>query len=130
MGKKLEEHLKLVEAAKRKNVLCVAELHKRFDPIYTDARDRIRKLGPFSYYSAYMSQPKHQLETFKAWAGKSSDISYYLNSHHIDYHDNGDRILAFPAVQLLSRHARARMGGNTDWPSLAMHAPLVVVDVV
>merc|ERR1712060_1025847 len=44
--KKLEEHLKLVEAAK----------------------------------------PKHQLETFKAWAGKSSDISYYLNSHHIDYH--------------------------------------------
>merc|ERR1712087_283783 len=85
--KKLEEHLKLVEAAKRSNVLCVAELHKRFDPIYVDARDRIRKMGPFSYYWAYMSQPKHQLETFKAWAGKSSDISYYLNSHHIDYHE-------------------------------------------
>jgi len=32
-----------------------------------------------------MSQPKIQLETFKAWAGKSSDISYYLNSHHVDY---------------------------------------------
>jgi D-galacturonate reductase len=32
-----------------------------------------------------MSQPKHQLETFKAWAGKNSDISYYLNSHHIDF---------------------------------------------
>lgn len=31
-----------------------------------------------------MSQPKFQLETFRAWAGKSSDISYYLNSHHID----------------------------------------------
>lgn len=31
-----------------------------------------------------MSQPKSQLETFKAWAGKDSDISYYLNSHHID----------------------------------------------
>jgi D-galacturonate reductase len=29
-------------------------------------------------------QPKSQLETFKAWAGKESDISYYLNSHHID----------------------------------------------
>ena len=26
------------------------------------------------------------LDTFKAWAGKSSDISYYLNSHHIDFH--------------------------------------------
>jgi D-galacturonate reductase len=31
-----------------------------------------------------MSQPKSQLETFKAWAGRDSDISYYLNSHHID----------------------------------------------
>ena len=27
-----------------------------------------------------------QLETFKAWAGKESDISYYLNSHHVDVH--------------------------------------------
>jgi D-galacturonate reductase len=35
--------------------------------------------------SAYMSQPKAQLSTFKAWAGKSSDISYYLNSHHVDF---------------------------------------------
>ena len=33
---------------------------------------------------AYMSQPKHQLDTFRHWAGRSSDISYYLNSHHID----------------------------------------------
>merc|ERR1712176_396128 len=42
-------------------------------------------LGNFQYLYAYMSQPKHQLDTFKAWAGKSSDISYYLNSHHIDF---------------------------------------------
>ena len=50
-----------------------------------------------------MSQPKSQLETFRAWAGKDSDIryvwqafqrlhilrcfgSYYLSSHHIDIH--------------------------------------------
>jgi hypothetical protein len=32
-------------------------------------------------------QPKQQLQTFKDWAGKSSDISYYLNSHHIDFHE-------------------------------------------
>lgn len=49
-----------------------------------------------------MSQPKSQLETFRAWAGRDSDIrfvgspyiyesrthhersSYYLSSHHID----------------------------------------------
>ena len=33
-----------------------------------------------------LPRQRHQLETFKAWAGKSSDISYYLNSHHIDVH--------------------------------------------
>lgn len=35
-----------------------------------------------------MSQPKSQLETFKAWAGIDSDISYYLNSHHIDINES------------------------------------------
>jgi D-galacturonate reductase len=62
------------------------EVHKRFDPIYVDARDRLRALGDFSYMTAYMSQPKRQLSTFSAWAGKSpTDISYYLNSHHVDF---------------------------------------------
>jgi D-galacturonate reductase len=32
-----------------------------------------------------MSQPKSQLDTFRAWAGRSSDISYYLNAHHVDF---------------------------------------------
>eukprot|EP00968_Pinguiococcus_pyrenoidosus_P005920 scaffold387_cov244-Pinguiococcus_pyrenoidosus.AAC.10 len=68
-------------------VLVCVEVHKRFDPIYQDAYDRIQDLGDFSYLYAYMSQPKHQLETFKAWAGKSSDISYYLNSHHVDFNE-------------------------------------------
>ena len=82
----LEHHLRLVEAAKEAKVLVAVEVHKRLDPFYADARDRARsELGNFQYMYAYMSQPKHQLETFKAWAGKSSDISYYLNSHHIDF---------------------------------------------
>lgn len=85
--KTLEQHLILHEAAIRNNVLVAIEVHKRWDPMYVDAKDRIRNLGDFSYFYAYMSQPKHQLETFKQWAGKSSDISYYLNSHHIDYHE-------------------------------------------
>lgn len=63
------------------------EYHKRFDPIYSDARNRARNLGPFSYFYSYMAQPKQQLDTFRAWAGKSSDINYYLNSHHIDVHN-------------------------------------------
>lgn len=82
-----EEHRTLHEAAREKGVLVMVEVHKRFDPIYLDARDKIQALGPFSYMYAYMSQPKHQLDTFRAWAGKGSDISYYLNSHHTDFHE-------------------------------------------
>ena len=86
--KTLAEHNRLAAEARAANRLGVVEVHKRFDPIYTDARDQIcAKLGDFSYFTAHMSQPKHQLETFKAWAGRSSDISYYLNSHHVDFHE-------------------------------------------
>mmetsp|Transcript_31778 Transcript_31778/g.32027 ORF Transcript_31778/g.32027 Transcript_31778/m.32027 type:complete len:370 (-) Transcript_31778:1308-2417(-) len=81
----LKEHLSLSAAAKKAGVLVGVEVHKRLDPFYADARDRAAGLGDFQYLYAYMSQPKHQLETFKAWAGKSSDISYYLNSHHVDW---------------------------------------------
>ncbi len=83
--KTLAEHAELAAAAAAAGVLVAVEVHKRWDPIYTDARDRLRKLGDFSYMTAYMSQPKLQLSTFKAWAGISSDISYYLNSHHVDF---------------------------------------------
>lgn len=79
------EHIQLRDAARESNVLVAMEVHKRWDPIYQDARDRIRKLGDFSFFSSYMSQPKSQLQTFKSWAGRSSDISYYLNAHHIDF---------------------------------------------
>ena len=85
--KTLEHHRLLHEAAMKQNVIVAVEVHKRWDPIYLDARDKLQKLGSFSYMYSYMSQPKHQLETFKAWAGKSSDISYYLNSHHVDFHE-------------------------------------------
>ena len=85
--KTLSDHYLLYEATLKSNLLVAIEVHKRWDPIYIDARDKIQSLGNFSYFYSYMSQPKHQLDTFKAWAGKSSDISYYLNSHHIDYHE-------------------------------------------
>lgn len=81
------DHRTLIEAGDRKGVIVAMEVHKRWDPIYIDARDKMRELGDFSLFNAYMSQPKTQLETFRAWAGKSSDISYYLNTHHIDFHN-------------------------------------------
>jgi len=83
----LPQHLELLVLAKKNNVLVAVEVHKRFDPMYADVKQRIKSgsTGNFSYFSSYMSQPKFQLFTFKSWAG-ASDISYYLNSHHIDFH--------------------------------------------
>ncbi|OAA68731.1 rossmann fold protein [Niveomyces insectorum RCEF 264] len=84
----LADHVALIEAARRHGVYVYVEHHKRYDPAYADARFRARSLGDFNYFYSYMSQPKAQLETFKAWAGVASDISYYLNSHHIDICDS------------------------------------------
>lgn len=82
--KVLSDHLALEAASRAARVLCAVEYHKRWDPIYNDARQRARGLGDFSFFTSMMTQRKAQLDTFAAWAGKSSDISYYLNSHHID----------------------------------------------
>ncbi|KAF4623022.1 hypothetical protein D9613_001951 [Agrocybe pediades] len=80
----LSHHNELIEAARKHNVVCFVEHHKRFDPVYSDAKAKAKTLGEFNFFNAWMSQPKSQLETFREWAGKDSDISYYLSSHHID----------------------------------------------
>ena len=85
--KTLKEHHQLIDLAKKHKVLVVIEVHKRYDPVYSDSRTKMnQQLGDFGYFYSYMSQPKFQLETFRQWAGISSDISYYLNSHHVDLH--------------------------------------------
>ncbi|KAF2237222.1 D-galacturonic acid reductase-like protein [Viridothelium virens] len=84
----LEHHQKLLGESRKHGVFVYIEHHKRFDPAYADARHRAKNLGDFNYFYSYMSQPKSQLETFKAWAGIDSDISYYLNSHHIDVNES------------------------------------------
>jgi D-galacturonate reductase len=83
--KTVAHHQSLLAEARKHQVFVYVEHHKRFDPTYADARHRARReLGDFNYFYAYMSQPKSQLATFAAWAGRESDISYYLNSHHVD----------------------------------------------
>ena len=54
--KTLADHNELAAKAAAANRLCVVEVHKRYDPIYVDARDRIGSLGAFSYFTAHMSQ--------------------------------------------------------------------------
>ena len=131
--KTLDEHNKLAALAKEQGVLCCIEVHKRYDPIYRDARDRIQQLGAFSFFQAYMSQPKHQLETFKAWAGKSSDISYYLNSHHVDFHEwccsgkaRPERVVALSSTGVaqakLGRPCEDTITLSVQWRTLATNA--------
>lgn len=62
----LEDHKDLIKVAKEEGVLCYVEHHKRFDPVYLDARNKFRtSLGDLSFFTSYMSQPKTQLDTFK-----------------------------------------------------------------
>lgn len=44
------------------------------------------------------------METFKAWAGVDSDISYYLNSHHIDI--NESMVPGYQPVRVMASGAR------------------------
>ena len=98
--KLLDDHQELVRRAKEKGVYVFVEHHKRFDPAYNDARFKAQKLGDFNYFYGYMSQPQYQLETFKSWAGKESDISYYLNSHHVDICDSMVKELGYLPVKV------------------------------
>jgi D-galacturonate reductase len=109
--KSLEHHQLLLEAAKKHGVFVYIEHHKRYDPAYADARFKAQKLGDFNYFYSYMSQPKSQLETFKVWAGVDSDISYYLNSHHIDICDSMVQDQGYVPVKV---SATASTGTATD----------------
>lgn len=114
--KTLAEHLDLADAAREKGVLVAMEVHKRWDPIYVDARDQIRQLGDFSFFTSYMSQPKKQLDSFRNWAGKSSDISYYLNAHHIDFNvwAAGHRARPISVTALASTGVAKSLGIETE----------------
>jgi len=125
--KLLEHHVALIQAAEKHGVFVYVEHHKRYDPAYWDARVRAQKLGDFNYFYSYMSQPKSQLETFKAWAGVDSDISYYLNSHHIDICDSMVSPLGYVPVKVsasASKGVATSLGCNEateDTISLLVH---------
>lgn len=109
--KLLADHQDLVRRAHEKGVVVFVEHHKRFDPAYSDARFRAQTLGDFNYFYGYMSQPKYQLETFKSWAGRDSDISYYLNSHHVDVCDSMVQARGYVPVKV---SATSSLGVATD----------------
>lgn len=125
--KTLEHHQALLAAAKKAGVFVYIEHHKRYDPAYADARAKAQALGDFNYFYSYMSQPKSQLETFKAWAGVDSDISYYLNSHHIDICESMVQTLGFTPVKVSASASKGTAVGlgcdpiTEDTISLLVH---------
>lgn len=125
--KTLAHHLELLKAAEENQVFVFIEHHKRFDPAYADARFKAQSLGDFNYFYSYMSQPKSQLETFKAWAGVDSDISYYLNSHHVDICESMVQTLGFNPTKVSASASKGTAVGlgcdeaTEDTISLLVH---------
>lgn len=65
----LAQHATLVAGAGACGVVCAVEYHKRWDPIFADDVECIRRMGPFSYFYSAMTQRASQLDTFAGWAG-------------------------------------------------------------
>lgn len=94
---RLQQHFHLQSLCRQHGCVVQIDYHKRFDPIYSNARRRIRSLGRLSHFFSYMSQPREQvLDVFHKWAsgnpaslkttlGVREDVSYFLNSHHMDF---------------------------------------------
>jgi D-galacturonate reductase len=135
----LAQHRELVELAAERNLLLGTEVHKRWDPCYADARHRIRKLAlyvfcdykaclnrlitgelaPLSFFSAFMSQPVFQLDTFRSWAGKSSDISYYLNRFVGPLLSNNSNCIEFLSFSTATTWIIS-LGQWRDWHDLSL----------
>ena len=69
----------------------------------------------------------------QAWAGKSSDISYYLNSHHVDFHEwccsgkaRPERVIALSSTGVaqakLGRPCEDTITLSVQWRTLATNA--------
>ena len=72
-------------------------------------------------------------KTTQAWAGKSSDISYYLNSHHVDFHEwccsgkaRPERVVALSSTGVaqakLGRPCEDTITLSVQWRTLATNA--------
>ena len=72
-------------------------------------------------------------KTTQAWAGKSSDISYYLNSHHVDFHEwccsgkaRPERVIALSSTGVaqakLGRPCEDTITLSVQWRTLATNA--------
>ena len=60
--------------ARENGCLLQIEVHKRFDPIYNDARQRIQKLGEFNFFTSYMSHRRARSHADE-WAARPAAVT-------------------------------------------------------
>lgn len=133
----LREHEELFTRARESQVLVQAEYHKQFDPFFRAARQYIQtacQKGPgFTSFIGEMTQPLSQLQTF-AWAGKGSDINYYLNSHFMYFLADALRGFARPSqvsataawvnAKALGLNTPDRITVNVEWQHMRENRPI------
>lgn len=99
---KVEEAYQIIEAAEKRDGYVFTEYHKRRDRAVRALRYRYRRgeLGEALYGHAWIEEPKYiPLDSFKAWAHKSSPFEY-IGTHYADmyYYVTGlmpKRVVAF-----------------------------------
>jgi len=85
--KNLEQHKQICIAARETGAFSAIENYLKMDPIYSDARCRIAKLGKFNYLHCYMTLPKESVDVLEYPINqKPCEISSLLNYYHIDFH--------------------------------------------
>ncbi|MDB6057092.1 MAG: putative dehydrogenase [Verrucomicrobiales bacterium] len=80
----IHEADKIVELAKKKNLIVAVDMHKRYDPDHLRIRDDIKnRIGAPLYGTAYLEEPLEvSTSTFK-WAEQSDPFSY-VGPHWVD----------------------------------------------
>lgn len=107
----LKEARELVELAKKENVYCAVEFHKRYDEANLKLKDVIKenKIGGLLYISVEYSQRRIMpTKGFRNWVTKTN-IFQYLGVHYVDiiYFATGAkplRVLATGQKKLLKKY--------------------------
>ena len=95
----LEQHSLLSDAAKSKGVLVCSDMNKRFDPMYSNAKQKIQNSGQMNYFHSFK------------FVDFDLDIKQtcYMNANNIDYliksigpQDRPIRVTAFSSNDLVT----------------------------
>ncbi len=126
---------RIIEQARKKNLVVAVDMHKRYDPDHLRIREDIQKqIGAPLYGTAYLEEPLEVSEQTFKWVEKSDPFSY-VGTHWVDliysyYHSKpvsltavgqkqrlvGKGINAYDAVQVRVDYANGMsIAYNNNW---------------